>query len=142
MHLSQRLLEWFDSCFNRNNMLYNASVIHLRSSYVQANTYLYYLKKLVNLLLSLGEQHFPKFTYLGSTFDPKFTSSNCIDELCILILLGLLNLLFGSNIPSKFLTTLGMKYPLHIFSWCSLSSIIAPLKFSSFVRNYKICGSS
>ena len=96
----------------------------------------------MNLCLSPGEHHFPKFTYLGSTSDPKFTSSNCIDELCILTLVGLLNLLFRSNIPSKVLTPLSMKFPLQRFAWCSSSSIITHLKFSSFVRNYKIFGSS
>ena len=96
----------------------------------------------MNLLLSLGEQHFPKFTYLGSASVPRLTSSYCIDELFILTLAHFLNLLFKSNIPSNVLTPLGMKFPLWIVDWCSLSSITKYLKFSSFVKNSKIFWSS
>ena len=96
----------------------------------------------MNLLLSPGEQYFPKFTYLDSAFDPSFTSSNCIDELCVLTFSGLLNLLFRSNIHSKVLTPLGMKFPFWRFAWCSSSSITDSLKFSSLVRNSNIYGSS
>ena len=96
----------------------------------------------MNLLLPPGEQHFPKFTYLGSTFVARLTSSYCIDELCVLTLPGFLNLLFKSNIPSNVLTPLGMKFSLWRLAWCSLSSITKSLKFSSFVKNSKIYGSS
>ena len=70
----------------------------------------------MNLLLSLGEQHFPKFTYLGSSSVPRFTSSYYIDELFVLTLDGFLNLLFKSNIPSNVLTPLGMNFTLCILA--------------------------
>ena len=96
----------------------------------------------MNLLLSPGEQHFPKFTYLGSASVPRLISSYCIDELCVLTLVGLLNLLFKSNIPSNVLTPFGMKLPFWIFAWFSSSLITESLKVSSFVKNFKIYWSS
>ena len=89
--------------------------------------------------ISPGEQHFPKFTYLGSASVPKFISSNCKDELWVLTFASFLNLLFKSNIRSRVLTPLGIKFPNFNSAWCSSSSIIAPLKVSSFIKHSKIC---
>ena len=96
----------------------------------------------MNLLLSPREQHFPKFTYLGSASVPKFISSNCKDELWVLTFVGFLKLLFRSNIHFRVLNPLGIKFPNFNSAWCSSSSIIATLKVSSFIKHSKICSSS
>ena len=105
-------------------------------------TSLYYLNKLMNLSLSAGEQHLPRFTNLGSVSVPKFTSSNYRVELCVFTLAGLLNFSSKSNIFSNVLTPLGTKLSNFISAWCYSSSIIAPLNTSSFVKHSIICWSS
>ena len=97
---------------------------------------------MMNFLLSPGEQHFPRLTYLGSASDPRFISLNCKDELCVLTYAVLINLLSRSNICSNILTPLGLKFPFWMFAWCSSSYIMAHLKVSSFIRHSKICWSS
>ena len=110
-----------------------------RYSYVQEKTSLYHLKILINLFLSSGEQHFPKLMHLGFVLVPKLINLNCKDELWVFTFAGLLNFSFKSNIRSKVLTPLGMKL-LNLNSvWCYSSSIMAPLKFLSFVKNSIIC---
>ena len=93
----------------------------------------------MNLLLSPGEQHFPKLTYLGSTSVPKLISSYSIDVLCFLTFLSLWNLLFKSNIPSNVLTPFGIKLLFLRFDWCSSSSTTTSVKVSSFFKNSRIC---
>ena len=97
---------------------------------------------MMNLSLSAGEQHFPRFTYLGSISVPKLINSNCRDELWVFSLAGLLNFSFKSNIYSKVLTPLGIKLSNFSSAWCSSSSIITHLKVSSFVKHSIICWSS
>src|SRR5713226_199496 len=80
-----------------------------KSSYVQAKTSLYCLNRLMNLSLSAGEQHLPRFTSLGFVSVPKFISSNCRDYLWVFMLSVLLYFSFKSNIFSNILTPLGMK---------------------------------
>ena len=96
----------------------------------------------MNLLLSSGEQHFPKFTYLGLASIPRFINSNCKDELWVLTFAGFLNLLSKSNIRSKVLTPFGMKFPFYSCGWCSSSSIMVPLNVSLFIKHSNIFWSS
>ena len=95
----------------------------------------------MNLSLSTGEQHLPRFTNLESVSVPNFTSSNYRVELCVFTLAGLLNFSSKSNIFSNVLTPLGMKLSNFISAWCFSSSIMAPLKISSFVKHSIICWS-
>ena len=80
-----------------------------KSSYVHAKTSLYCLNRLMNLSLSVGEQHLPRFTNLGFVSIPKLINSNYRDELWVFTLGGILNFSFKSNIFSNVLTPLGMK---------------------------------
>ena len=100
---------------------------------------LYRLKRLISLFLSSGEQHFPILKYFGFVSVPKLINSNCRDELWVFAFAGHLNFSFKSNICSKVLTPLGMKLSNLNSTWCYSSSIMAPLKVSSFVKHSIIC---
>jgi hypothetical protein len=56
----------------------------------------------------LSVQHRPRFTFLGSLLDSRLITSYCIDELCVLTLIGFLILSCRSKIFSSVTTFLGI----------------------------------
>jgi hypothetical protein len=53
---------------------------------------LYFLKRLIKEYLSQGVHPKPRLIFLGFSSVPKFMISNFIEELCVLQLVGVLNL--------------------------------------------------
>ena len=73
-------------------MLDDLHVIGLRSSYVHANTSLYFLNNLIKDDLSACVQFVPRLMVCGFCFVLILIASYLSDELFVLVLVGLLNL--------------------------------------------------
>ena len=63
-----------------------------KSSYVHAKTYLNSLNNFINATLSVGVQFFPRFIFFGLCLVPRLTTPYNQDELCVFVLVGILNL--------------------------------------------------